>query len=175
MTGEQRRQWILQQLQTAQKPISATALAKQSGVSRQIVVGDIALMRAAGEHIEATPRGYRIAQQSTGIKLMVACCHTGLEQLKQELYLVVDNGGLVQDVIVENPLYGQITAQLHISSRYEADLFLQKASEQSQSLLSNLTSGVHLHTILCKDQQTAQRIQQALEEQHLLYQQNLLE
>ena len=84
MTGEQRRQWILQQLQTAQKPISATALAKQSGVSRQIVVGDIALMRAAGEHIEATPRGYRIAQQSTGIKLMVACCHTGLEQLKQE-------------------------------------------------------------------------------------------
>ena len=172
MNGEQRRAWILQQLQSAEKPISATALAKQSQVSRQIIVGDIALLRAAGESIEATPRGYRIADATKGCTVLLACCHSQPQQLQQELYLVVDNGGTVEDVIVENPLYGQITAQLHITSRYDADLFLQRAAQKRESLLSNLTGGVHLHTIRCKDKETMQRIADELKAAGLIYQQD---
>lgn len=170
MNGEQRRNWILEQLHQCEKPLSATALAKQTGVSRQIVVGDIALLRAAGESIEATPRGYRMMEKAQGVSVLIACRHTGQAQLQEELYLIVDNGGIVENVIVENPLYGQITAQLQIASRYDADLFLQKAEKQTQSLLSNLTGGVHLHTICCKDNQTAQRITNALQKKGILYQ-----
>ncbi len=170
MNGEQRRDWILEQLIQSEKPLSATALAKQTGVSRQIVVGDIALLRAAGKAIEATPRGYRMIEKQQGVSMLTACRHTGLEELKQELYLIVDYGGTVENVIVENPLYGQITAQLQIASRYDADLFLKKAETQAQSLLSNLTGGVHLHTIRCDNEEIAGRISQALREKGILYQ-----
>ena len=172
MNGEQRREWIMQQLRSAEKPISATALAKQAQVSRQIIVGDIALLRAAGETIEATPRGYRFTDATKGCSALLACCHSQPQQLQEELYLVVDNGGTVEDVIVENPLYGQITAQLHITSRYDADLFLQRATQKRESLLSNLTGGVHLHTIRCKDEEMLKRITDALKAAGLLYEQD---
>ena len=60
MTAEQRRSRISARLHEAHQPISATALAKELGVSRQIIVGDVALLRAAGQAITATARGYVI-------------------------------------------------------------------------------------------------------------------
>lgn len=56
MRAEERRQAIRELLQRAKQPVSATALAAQFSVSRQIIVGDIALLRAAGADISATPR-----------------------------------------------------------------------------------------------------------------------
>lgn len=170
MNGEQRRIWILNQLQTAKTPLSATRLAQMTGVSRQIVVGDVALLRAGGEQIEATPRGYRMIPQTEAVTFLVACRHSQMQQIRQELYLIVDNGGTVQDVIVENPIYGQITAKLHIGNRCEADLFLQKATKENQSLLSNLTDGVHLHTVQCKDKRSAEHIKTELQKAGILYQ-----
>ena len=41
---------------------------------------------------------------------------------------MVDNGCTVLDVIVEHPVYGQLTGQLHLSSRYDVGQFLQKVS-----------------------------------------------
>ena len=43
-----RRAAISETLRTAEKPVSASALARRYQVSRQIIVGDIALLRAAG-------------------------------------------------------------------------------------------------------------------------------
>ena len=68
MNAKERRQAILEQLKRAEKPVSATALARQYGVSRQIIVGDVALLRAGGEPISATPRGYVLDREGTG------CC-----------------------------------------------------------------------------------------------------
>lgn len=167
MTAQQRREEIQKQLERAQGPLSASALAAQMGVSRQIVVGDIALLRAAGAQIIATPRGYQ--KGGTGVKTLVACCHDGGEGLRRELYTVVDNGGVVEDVIVENPLYGEITGKLHITSRYDADVFLEKAARQPDSLLSSMTGGVHLHTLICPDEDTGARIRERLAQQGLLY------
>ena len=58
MTNEQRRAEILDILSRADRAISATALADSFGVTRQIIVADVALLRAAGNPIRAEHRGY---------------------------------------------------------------------------------------------------------------------
>lgn len=104
MTAAQRRTAIYKQLTAAQTPISATALAQQFSVTRQVVVGDIALLRAEGHSITATPRGYMIPAE-TGLRRTIACHHSG-EDTQKELFAMVDCGCTVVDVIVEHPVYG---------------------------------------------------------------------
>ncbi len=170
MNAAQRREEIQKILAAAKGPISASTLAAQLSVSRQIVVGDIALLRAGGCRIDATPRGY-VAKESisSGYTGLVACVHSTPEQLKQELYIVVDNGGSMETVSIENPLYGEITGTLHVASRFDANAFLQRAADDPDSLLLRMTGGVHLHTLHCPDEETFHRIEAALEAAGLLY------
>ena len=140
MKAEERRVVIAQTL-TADHPISATALARRFAVSRQIIVGDIALLRAGGMDIVATPRGYKLGETS-GLVRAVACLHTA-EQTEAELLAMVDNGCTVVDVVVEHPLYGQLTGQLSLASRYDVAQFVGKIRDSVP--LSALTGGVHLH------------------------------
>lgn len=169
MNAAQRRDKILIILAEAAEPVSAGTLAAQLGVSRQIVVGDVALLRAGGTQIDATPRGYRLHEDETGYTGVLACVHSTAEQMRQELYTVVDNGGVVVDVAVENALYGELRGNLNISSRYEADAFLRQAADTPECLLSRMTGGVHLHTLHCPDEAAFRRVAAALEAQGLLY------
>ena len=169
MDAAARRQAILEKLGKASGPVSAGALASELGVSRQIVVGDVALLRAGGARIDATPRGYRIQQKAAGYTGLVACVHNTADEMRRELYTVADQGGTVVDVIVENALYGEIRANLNVASRYDADAFVKQAEAAPDSLLSRMTGGVHLHTIRCADQEAFERIRGALEEAGLLY------
>ena len=164
MKAEERRQIIAQTL-TADKAISATALAGKFSVSRQIIVGDIALLRAAGMDIVATPRGYKLAE-SSGLLRTVATIHTK-EQVEQELLTIVDNGCTVIDVVVEHPLYGQICGQLSLASRYDVAQYVEKA--RGTAPLSLLTGGVHLHHLRCPDEAAYQRVCAALDKLGLLY------
>jgi len=165
MKAEERRKIISQTL-TADQPISATALAGKFSVSRQIIVGDIALLRAAGLDIVATPRGYKLGE-SSGLVRTVATVHTGIEELEQELLAMVDNGCTVMDVVVEHPLYGEITGQLSLASRYDVQQFVDKVKEAST--LSSLTGGVHLHNLRCPSEEAYQRVCAELERLGLLY------
>ncbi|MEG2204064.1 MAG: transcription repressor NadR [Oscillospiraceae bacterium] len=162
MSAETRRHAIERAL-SEQEPISASALAERFSVSRQLVVGDIALLRAAGAPVVATPRGYllRRAQEPSGVLCTVACRHTA-EQITDELYAAVDQGCTVLDVIVEHPVYGQISGQLQISSRYDVDRFVQALAESNAPPLSLLTGGIHLHTLRCPDEASCQRVRAAL-------------
>ncbi|MCH4238806.1 MAG: transcription repressor NadR [Oscillospiraceae bacterium] len=171
MTPVERRNAILQQLASSQVPLSASALAKKYQVSRQIIVGDIALLRAAQTHITATPRGYILehSAQQTGIRRTIACCHTGLEPLRQELYTITDNGCAVLDVIVSHRVYGQLSGKLHIFSRYDADAFIRKVTESNSAPLSILTDGIHLHTLLCPDEDAFRRVTEQLRQFGILY------
>ena len=63
MDAASRRQAILDRLRTADRPVSASLLAAEQNVSRQIIVGDIAILRAGGAEISATPRGYVLPQE----------------------------------------------------------------------------------------------------------------
>lgn len=169
MNSAVRRQNILKMIQQSNKPCSAKSLAKNYQVSRQIVVGDIALLRASGIQIIATPRGYVLENQAYhGIVRTIAVTHKECD-LASELYAIVDQGGTILDVIVEHPLYGQLSGQLHISSRYDVDQFLSKVHNEHVKPLSDLTNGLHLHTIQCKDEVVYERIMHALKEKGFLY------
>lgn len=170
MNAEQRRAAVLDRLTHSNQPVSASVLAGELGVSRQIVVGDVALLRAAGTQIDATPRGYQLASAPKGYCGILACAHRTEEEMRDELYTVVDQGGVVVDVAVENPLYGELRGNLNLVSRYDVDNFLTQAAAVPDCLLSRMTGGVHLHTLRCPDEATFRRIKRILAEKGILYQ-----
>ena len=163
MNTSQRRARILEYLRAAEAPLSATVLAQRLSVSRQIIVGDVALLRAAGEAVSATPRGYVLDRPQPGIARTVACLHSGAD-MERELTLMVDQGCTVENVIVEHPVYGQLTGPLDLSSRYDISEFIRKVEENAARPLSLLTDGIHLHTLRCPGEEAFQRVVKALEE-----------
>ena len=167
MKSEDRRRALLALLHEKTEPISASALASRLGVSRQIIVGDVALLRSAGEKITATPRGYLINVDQPGLCCQIAVCHRASE-MEAELNAIVDNGCTVLDVIVEHPLYGQLTGQLQLASRYEIGQFMQRCAQAEAHPLSNLTGGIHLHTLLCPDENALLRVKDDLRELGIL-------
>ena len=172
MDAHLRRAQILAAIGHDASPTSASALAKQLGVSRQIIVGDVALLRAQGHDILATARGYTLAQtrlhdanQYIG---KVACLHCP-EDTVSELYTMVDLGAVVQNVIITHELYGEITGQLNLRTRQDVDLFIQRVAAQEVKLLSELTAGVHLHTIACRDRAHFEAVNESLATAGFLY------
>ena len=165
MNAAERRGRILEYLRSSDGPLAAAALAQKLSVSRQIIVGDVALLRAAGLEIVATPRGYKLGEHS-GLLRTVACVHDGAG-LEAELLAMVDNGCTVIDVVVEHPLYGEITGQLQLSSRYDVQQFLEKA--QCAAPLSSLTKGVHIHNLRCPSEEAFQRVRERLTALEILY------
>ena len=157
MDAAARRQAIARRLTQAEGPVSAAALAREFSVSRQIIVGDVALLRAGGMDIYATPRGYTLPGEPAALTRTVACIHPG-EDTARELEIMVDNGCQVVDVVVEHPIYGQITGQLHLSSRYDVQEFIRFVSENQAKLLSDLTGGIHLHTLRCPSEDAYRRV-----------------
>ncbi|MGN0707323.1 MAG: 3H domain-containing protein [Faecalibacterium sp.] len=169
MNAAQRRETILERLTSASVPLSASTLAAELGVSRQIVVGDVALLRAAGAQIDATPRGYQLHPAAQGYTGILACVHSTAEQMRDELYTVVDQGGVVVDVAVENALYGELRGNLNLASRYDVDAFMRQAGNAPECLLSRMTGGVHLHTLRCPNEAAFRRIEASLAARGFLY------
>jgi len=169
MNAAQRREQILARLTGAHEPVSASLLAGELGVSRQIVVGDVALLRAGGAQIDATPRGYQLHPAAQGYTGILACVHRTADQMREELYTMVDQGCVAVDVAVENPLYGELRGNLNLASRYDVDLFLKHAADTPECLLSRMTGGVHLHTLRCPDEESFRRVEAVLAAKGLLY------
>ena len=161
MDTQERRQAIIRCLAETGEPVSASALARRFSVSRQVIVGDIALLRASGTEILATPRGYVRADARKGLSRTLACRHDGAA-MEAELCAIVDQGCTVADVIVEHPIYGQLTGSLDLASRYDVSRFIARCAQESAAPLSLLTEGIHLHTVLCPDEQAAERVRDAL-------------
>lgn len=168
MDASSRRSAITRLLTQAQAPVSATALAARFSVSRQLIVGDIALLRAGGLEISATPRGYLLPRDSGGLRRVVACAHA-LKDMGRELEIIVDSGCQVLDVVVEHPVYGQLTGPLQLASRYEVQEFIRKVESCDARPLSDLTGGIHLHTLHCPDEERFQRVSALLDEAGFLY------
>ncbi len=169
MKASERRQKIIEILGPITQPISASQLAKQLGVSRQIIVGDIALLRANHHDILSTPKGYLLSppQYSNQYIGKVVCQH-GPSETEREMLLIVENGGTLMDVEVEHPIYGRLTAALAIHSLEDISNFMKKIHHSHAPLLSSLTNGVHLHTIACPSQFVFEQIKGALHKEQLL-------
>lgn len=169
MNANERRNKIKEEIYHSEKPISASKLASIFHVSRQIVVGDVALLRAAQEPIVATPRGYLYQKEQLQNRYVVACAHDASGTL-DELYTIVDCGGEIENVIVSHPVYGELVGALHIRNRVEANQFVRKCEDNNVKNLSAISNGVHLHTIICKDEEQYQLIVKELNEKGYLYQ-----
>jgi len=167
MTAAERRTAVLAEIRNSEKPLSAATLAQKFGVSRQAVVGDIALLRALGNEIIATARGYLVSQ-AEGILATIVCTHT-MENMALELNAIVDNGCTVLDVCVEHPVYGEIIGGLNLSSRYDVAEFMEKLETESAPPLYSLTGGVHVHNLSCPSKEALERVRIKLKELGILF------
>lgn len=148
MTSEERREKIVTAIERSNSPLTGAYLAKLHHVSRQIIVQDIAILRAAGHDIIATPQGYMMprASQPQQITRVFAVKH-GSDVIKDELDTIVDYGGKVLDVIIEHPVYGEFKASLMLSTRSDVAAYVATMQKEEAEPLSALTEGVHLHTV----------------------------
>ena len=146
--GVTRRRSILEKLRSQEQSIPAGELARQFRVSRQCLVQDVAILRASGEEILATPRGYRLPghEGRPAHRAVLACRHTP-QETEEELQILVDHGVRVLDVIVEHQLYGELRGSLLLESRADVQEFVARWKGSKATLLSSLTQGVHLHTV----------------------------
>ncbi|HEX7057195.1 MAG TPA: transcription repressor NadR, partial [Bacilli bacterium] len=162
--GARRRDLILGWLRQSGLPMTGQLLATKTNVSRQVIVQDISLLKAAGEPIIATSRGYLYVKENFAgrrIRQVIAVCHKP-EETAAELYTLVDYGVTIVNVIVEHPVYGDLTGSLMLQNRFDVDEFLQEMERTSASLLSRLTDGVHLHTIEADSQEQLDKAVEAL-------------
>lgn len=159
MTSDQRRKIIIKEIESSSKPVSATRLANLFKVSRQVIVQDIAIIRASGKQIIATNRGYIINNHKASRIFKVK--HTD-EELVDELNLIVDLGGCVENVMVRHEVYGQISADLKIDSRRKVKLFLTDLKTGKSSPLKNITADYHYHLVTAENEEIIDSIETEL-------------
>lgn len=146
MNSIERREDIMKLLLDSLVPIKGTDIADKYNVTRQVIVKDIAILRAKGFNIMATPDGYIVNRIDGKVKTIIAVKHNESEMF-DEMSTVIKYGGTIEDVIVEHSLYGEIKGILMVKNLNELNKFIAKYSSQEGHLLSVLTNGVHLHTI----------------------------
>ena len=168
MNSNERREKLLHILKTSNKPVKGVDLAKELNVTRQIVVKDIALLRASGIDILATSTGYiiyTIRNQEFKIKCKN---HYNEEHILLELQTIIDLGGKVKDVIVDHPTYGKIKAELNLSSNRDLKIFMENSKKNEFKQLSSLSQDYHVHTIEVPDENTLEEIKKELKEVNIL-------
>lgn len=147
MEGKERRQIIIKLLKESSVPLSGTAIASKMNVSRQVIVQDIALLRAVNKNILSTNKGYILFIDSAEKCKRTFYVKHNDESMEDELNTIVDNNGKVLDVVIEHEIYGQITVDLIINSRRDVKEFIEKINTGTAKPLSLLTNGVHYHTV----------------------------
>ena len=168
LDGADRRDKILNQLVNVTEPISGAALAKKFNVSRQVVVQDIALLRATNKNIISTTKGYLVYQEDTSSAKRVFGVEHSRDQIEDELNTFVDEGGKVLDVVVEHEVYGSIAVDLILKNRSEVKEFVSKCNACNSSPLMGLTKGRHYHTVTAQSEQVLDVIERKLMEKGYL-------
>lgn len=163
MNSIERREDIFKLLLKSEVPLKGVDIAKNYSVTRQVIVRDIAILRAKGHNIMATPDGYIVNKNDNKVKAIIAVNHRE-DQMIEEMSIVIKYGGIIEDVIVEHPLYGEIRGMLMIKNYNELNKFSKKYSDQEARLLSVLTKGVHIHTIAAESNEDIEAIISELRE-----------
>lgn len=166
ITGIERRKLLLSMMRESNVPLSGSALGMKTGVSRQVVVQDIALLRTEGYQIISTAKGYYLAESHKKTRI-VKVYHTN-EQVEDELNTIVDLGGAVIDVMINHRAYGKVTAPLDIKSRRDVQNFMNDIKTGKSSPLCNITSGYHFHKISAESEDILDEIEETLKEKGYL-------
>ena len=166
MNGADRRKKIIEYIRTSKTPISGAQLAERLGVSRQVIVQDMALIRANGSDILSTHRGY-VFQNHQNASRVFQVKHSD-EELEKELCAIVDMGGKVVNVMVDHKIYGHIEVELQINSRRKVREFIEDMRNGKSSPLKNITSDEHSHLVEAEDEQVLDMIEEELKEMEIL-------
>ena len=145
MTTNERRREILERLRAEKRAVPAKEFAIDFNVSRQIIVGDMAVIRANHPEIISTNRGY-ILDEKTTFSREFKVKH-GPDRVKEELTLIVDYGGYVKNVSISHRAYGRISADMSIGSRQDVVEFVERLLDSKSTLLGSVTSGYHYHLV----------------------------
>ena len=160
MKADERRKAIANLLTTEQKAVSGAALSAEFGVSRQIIVQDITVLRSSGYDIISTHNGYLV--QKTPLKERVFKVFHTTERTEEELNLIIDLGGTVVDVYVWHKVYGRMHAPLNIYSRAQVKQFIDGVRTGKSTELMHITGGYHYHTVRAESDQVLDSIAEAL-------------
>lgn len=164
MKSEERRQKIREMLENSAQPLSGKTLAETFGVTRQVIVKDMGIIKAEGMKIIPTARGYLLEKNMDSLKKReILVCHSS-EEIEQELQIIVDLGGNILQTHVNHPIYGTVGESLNIKSRRDITEFLHKTKETGCMPLLELTKGVHTHLIAAEKEDTLDEICGALNE-----------
>ncbi|MDU4953341.1 MULTISPECIES: transcription repressor NadR [Clostridium] len=158
MTSKDRRLQIERLLISSKEPLKGNLLAERFNVTRQVIVKDIAILRATGTKIIATPDGYIIYDNCDNKVRSILAINHRREEMIDELSIVIKYGGIIEDVIVEHSVYGEIKAMLMIKNSADLESFLKRFDENKAQPLSSLTEGVHLHTIVADNNENMEKI-----------------
>lgn len=170
LLGEERRNELLFLLKNSSSPITGTDLAKHANVSRQVIVNDMNLLKARNEPIVATSQGYlymKLEDSSNTFERKIVCLHTA-EQAEDEMLTIVDCGVTLKNVMVEHPIYGEITASMMLSNRLDVINFIKRVNKTQANYLSALTNGTHLHVISAATEQQLDQAEQMLRDKGYL-------
>lgn len=162
MKAAERRIAIANLLLSEKRAVSGSELSERFGVSRQIIVQDISVLKGSGYDILSTHQGYVI--QKSPLKERVFKLYHTTEQTEEELSLIVDLGGTVLDVFVWHKVYGKVAAKLNIFSRLHVKQFIEGVRTGKSSELMNITGGYHYHTVRAASEEILDQIGRALEE-----------
>ena len=168
MEGQERRREIIKLLEEAEKPLSGVYIGNTFGISRQVVVQDIALLRAEKYDILATARGYILNKDTVGIESRVFLVKHNRDEVEEELNIIVDNGRRVRNVIIAHPVYGELVGDLMLRTRRDVKQFMEKLYMHSANTLMDLTEGVHMHTIEANTKEELDIIESELNNQGML-------
>lgn len=169
LTGDERRKNILTLIKQNETPISGSAIAKQMGVSRQVIVQDIALLRANKHDIVSTNRGYIIntIKEDELFKKVFKVSHDD-EQIRDELSCIINLSGKVLDVFVDHEVYGKISVDLNIFNNQDIDDFVLQMEDNQVTPLKNITKNYHYHTIQAPSTKLLELIEVELKEKGFL-------
>ncbi|MGL5260167.1 MAG: transcription repressor NadR [Lachnospiraceae bacterium] len=168
MVGEDRREELLSLLENAKEPVKGSYLAKVLNVSRQVIVQDIALLRAQKKEVLSTNKGYILQEKEEDLFQEVFLVKHNKEDVIKELFCIVDCGGKIQNVGVEHEIYGQIEVPLIISSRLDAEEFCKRLETCTNNPLSSMTEEVHYHMVCAQSKKALDKIRENLEEMGFL-------
>ena len=160
MKALDRRKAIVNLLLSSTEAISGGTLSEEFGVSRQIIVQDITVLKGSGYDILSTHNGY-IIQKSPLKERIFKLRHT-TEQTEDELSTIVNLGGTVVDVFVWHKVYGKMVAPLNIFSSLHVKQFIEGVRTGKSSELMNITGGYHYHTVRADSEEILDKIENTL-------------
>ena len=166
MKGDNRRDGIIKHLSVTSTPVCANVLSQEFGVSRQIIVKDIAKLREQGYNISSVARGYILDKEDI-VRKVFKTYHSD-EDVEKELNIIVECGGIIENVFIYHKHYDKVFAPLNIKNKDDIVIFMENIKSGKSSLLKNVTGGYHYHSVCAQSSDVLNNIEVALKKEGFL-------